>query len=144
MNEDILAKLRSAKTETEREWLAMQFTMDSLAPEVREAIWAAAAPHFFDADLLNALLDNKLSETHYNSLVNLSFIESFTERGYSMHERTRSVILGKLWRDDRTRYREYNQNAADYYKKQNTNDFIRKTEEIYHARLAGRDTSTFS
>ncbi len=144
MNENILNQLKSAKTEKEREWLTMQFTMESLSSEVREAIWAAAIPHFFDAKMLNTLLGKELALKHFNSLIKLSFIETYLDFGYSMHERTRSVILTKLWNDDRKLYHEYNQKAADYCKKQKKTDFVWETEEIYHSLLAGEDSSVFS
>src|SRR5262245_18492844 len=102
MNDDLLSKLVAAQRDEELEWLAMQFSLDSLAPEVHEAVWAAAIPHWFDVHFLVALLDKPETETLsiFKQLLALSFIEPFQDRGYNIHERSRSLLLQRLWQRD--------------------------------------------
>ena len=45
---DILTRLNEAKTDEEREWLSLQFNMESVSETIRNAVWTAAIPHWFD------------------------------------------------------------------------------------------------
>ncbi|MBE9472161.1 MAG: hypothetical protein IMY75_08670, partial [Chloroflexi bacterium] len=106
MNQDaltqLLTRLQAAQSDEEREWLVMQFSLDNMTPAVREAVWAAAIPHWFDADFLAALLDERgeRAEELYQALQEFSFVEVFPGRGYNLHERSRALLLGRLWQDD--------------------------------------------
>jgi tetratricopeptide (TPR) repeat protein len=138
MSDDLLSKLLAAPSDEEREWVVMQFSLDSLAPEIREAVWAAAIPHWFDANFLAALLGKSEAETLpiFKQLLALSFIEPFQEWGYNIHERSRSLLLQRLWHHDQPRYRQFAQRAANYCSNQDQSDTGWRIEYIYHLLIA--------
>ena len=133
MSDDILARLQAASSDEEREWLVLEMSLNNLEPAVRDAVWAAAVPHWFDEPFLAALLDDGaldpsgFMQTQFAGLTGLSFIEPFPGRGHNVHERTRELLLARLWRDDRARYRELNHRAA-----QDQNETHWRVETIYH------------
>jgi superfamily II DNA or RNA helicase/tetratricopeptide (TPR) repeat protein len=137
-SDDLLSKLMAASSHEEREWLVMQFSLDNLASEVSEGVWAAAIPHWFDANFLAVLLDKSDAETLpiFKQLLALSFIEPFQERGYNIHERSRSLLLQQLWHDDQPRYLKFAQRAADYCSNQDQSDMGWRIEYIYHLLIA--------
>ena len=116
MNLDLLERLQAASSDEEREWIVLEFTLANLEPDVHDAVWVAAIPHWFDASFLAALLAKPLDATLpiYRRLTTLSFIEPFPERGHNVHERTRKLLLDHLWRDDAARFRLFSQRAADF------------------------------
>ena len=59
MSDDLLSRLQAAGSDEEREWLVMELSLDSLEPALRQALWAAAVPHWFDDSFLAALLDEE-------------------------------------------------------------------------------------
>ena len=130
MSGDILARLQAAQSEAEREWVVLEFSLDGLAPALREAVWAAAVPHWFDAAMLAALLDKPLEETEalVAELARLSFVEPFPGRGYNIHERTRTLLLERLWREAPDRYQELSRNAAEYSSRQDQNETAWRVE----------------
>lgn len=138
MIDDLLSRLQAAKSDEEREWLVMQFSLDNLDPGVRDAVWAAAIPHWFDVNFLAALLDKPDlgSLLDFRSLTALSFVELFPDRGYNLHERSRALLLRRLWQDDSTRYRKFSQRAADYCHQQDEADTSWRIESIYHLLIA--------
>lgn len=140
---DLLASLRAARTEEEREWLVMKFSLESLDPAVREAVWAAAIPKWFDRDFLAALVsqpDDQEFAPVFEKLLSSSFVESFPGRGYNIHERSRALLLKHLWNGEQSRYRELNKRAADYCARHDTNDAQWCIAELYHLLLSGEDS----
>jgi len=139
---DLLAHLQSARSEEEREWLVMRFSLDSLDPAVREAVWAAAIPRWFDQKFLAALLgqpDDASFSRMVEKLLTCSFVETFPGRGYNLHERTRALLLKQLWEYEKPRYRKLNRSAADYCSHQDASDPQWRVAELYHLLLADED-----
>jgi tetratricopeptide (TPR) repeat protein len=138
MSLDLLERLQAANSDEERAWIVTELSLAALEPAAREAVWAAAIPHWFDADFLAALLARPLAEIGpiYEQLSGLSFIERFPERGHDVHERTRALLLNRLWRDDEARFRLYSQRAADYCVAQDQADTGWRIETIYHLLIA--------
>jgi len=104
---------------------------------LREAIRAAAVPHWFDADILAALLEASVAEGAriYDVLKKLPFVEVFPARKASnIHERTRLNLLGRLARDDPEKYRELSARAAEYFKQ--GREAYNRVEAIYHLLIA--------
>ncbi|MBE2197833.1 MAG: tetratricopeptide repeat protein, partial [Anaerolinea sp.] len=136
--QEFLSKLEAAQSDEEREWLVMQFSLDSLSPALRAAVWAAAVPHWFDQPYLNAILGDEaaLSEADFQTLCGLSFVEPFPERGYNVHERTRELLLARLWDDAPDRYRELSGRATAYCAGQEQEDTGWRVETLYHQLLA--------
>ena len=149
MTMDILQQIQAAQTQKEREWILMQFSLDGLTPELREAVWAAAIPHWFDKAFLDALLQKSVSNQDFETLKDLSYVEKFErglisegyklENGWNVHERTRNLLLEKLWQNQPERYRELNRRAAEYCAKQDQKNTIWRIEYLYHALLAEND-----
>jgi tetratricopeptide (TPR) repeat protein len=138
VNEDILARLQTAKDDDERHWLAFAFGLEKQPPLVREAVWAAAISHWFDGKFLGALLERPGfgKSGDYQKLIGLSFVEAFPGRGYNVHERTRGLLLARLWGEERERYRELCRRAADYCSGQDQGDLSWRIEWIYHLLVA--------
>jgi tetratricopeptide (TPR) repeat protein len=134
VSEDLLARLQAATSDEERQWLALQFRIDTLPAEVREALWAAAVPHWFDTAILAALLDQPRREAAriFEALKTLPWVEGFPKRGHNIHDRTRRMLLGHLWRDDRPRYTRLSRRASDYCRGQDPGDLAWHIERIYH------------
>jgi len=140
---DFLLQLKAAKTDEEREWLVMRFSLDSLDPAVRAAVWAAAIPRWFDRDFMAGLLERSLDEEFgriFEKLISLSFVEAFQGRGHNIHERSRNLLLKHLWDDDRARYRELNKRAADYCARQDASDAEWRVASLYHLLLADENS----
>jgi tetratricopeptide (TPR) repeat protein len=138
-NDNILIQLQNATTEKERDWIALQFSLENLKPELREAVEAASVPQWFDKKLLSALLEKDFNNTDFQDFIKLSFVETFSEFGYNIHERTRQIMLDKLWR--RGALQVFSKRAAEYCATQNQKNTIWRTETIYHKLMAGEKES---
>ncbi|MFI3189979.1 hypothetical protein BCS42_07410 [Crenothrix sp. D3] len=133
--QDFLIKLQNAD-ESEREWLVMEFSLQNLSETLRQAVWAAAITHWFDRDFLNAILANPLKDNDFETLKELSFVEVFPERGFNVHERSRKLLLDKLWSTNKARYQKLSKRAAAYCKKQDQSVTAWRVETLYHGLLA--------
>jgi small subunit ribosomal protein S1 len=136
MSNDLLQKLMAAQTDEERSWIVTENLLDSLPEDVANALWAAAIPHWFDAEILAALcpkLSGRADEI-YRQLQNLSCVEVFPERGHNVHELTRNQLLDRLWEDNRERFRELSNQAATYFARGNKPEI--QIERIYHLVVA--------
>ena len=139
--ENLLERLNAAPTEKEREWLVLQLTLNGLTPDVREALWAAAVPHSFDISLLAALLqcaEDKATPL-YKALCQLSLVEPFPGTRHNVHERSRDLLLERLWADDRPRFQELHNCAYLFYAERRQDNFSQLVEYFYHWLLSGQD-----
>jgi tetratricopeptide (TPR) repeat protein len=138
MTNDILTQLTAAKSDDERGEIVLQFSLESLDSGLRDAVRAAAIPHWFDVELLAALLDKSKTETLpiFEQLLSLSIVEPFQGRGYNIHERTRSLLLKLLWQNDRDYYIKLSQRVANYCYGQDKLDTGWRIETIYHLLIA--------
>ncbi len=141
MSLDILNRLQQAQSEAERERLVLEFSLSQMPTGLQMAVKAAAIPHWFDVDYLNALLDSDQKEEFaridgFRQLTQLSFIEPFPGRGFNVHERTGRVLREKMWEEEQDLYRVLSQRAAQYSATQNQDDISWKVETIYHVLLA--------
>ena len=142
MTGDLLTALQAADSDEAREWIVIQFSLAGLESPIREAVWIAAIPHWFDQHWLAAVLDQSLEETRpiFERLITLSYIELFPERGYNVHERTRRLLLTHLWQDHPDRYRELTRRAMTYAERQDQTDVAWRIETIYHRLVAEPDS----
>ncbi|MFA5017567.1 MAG: DUF2225 domain-containing protein [Methylobacter sp.] len=138
--QDFLSKLQNAN-ESERDWFVMEFSLQNLSETLRQAVWAAAVPHWFDQDFLNAVLANPLKDSDFQVLTELSFVEVYPERGFNVHERSRNLLLTQLWATNKTRYQKLSKRAAAYCKKQDQNIAAWRVETLYHGLLASNSTA---
>ena len=129
MNSDFLAKLMAASAE-DRPWLLMESVLESLSVELRWAVWAMAVPHWFDAEILAVLCPELAidAERLYEELQALSFVERFGDRGFNVHEATRTLLLDRFWQDRPEEFKAISQRAADYF----ANDEDNPAEWLYH------------
>lgn len=142
MESDLLVRLASIDTLADREQFLLEISLDRLSSIVREAVIAAAIPHWFDRDYILALLDDEtraafIARDSLIQLLQLSFVEVFPGRGYGIHEHTRELLLNRLWREDRVRFRELSHRAASYCVRQDQRDAGWRIETIYHRLMAG-------
>jgi tetratricopeptide (TPR) repeat protein len=136
--DDLLHRLRDAPSDEERDWLILQFGLSALSPGLRDAVRVAAVPHWFDREFLAALLKKPGGGERqlWESLTALSFIESFPDRGYDVHQRTRALLLKRFWRDEPDRFRETSKRAASYCEAQGRDVPAWRIEWIYHLLVA--------
>jgi tetratricopeptide (TPR) repeat protein len=131
--EDLLKRVQQAETETERQWILLELQMSQMSEDLVAMLWAAAIPHFFDANILAALRPElaEQAERLYENLKSLTFVEEFPNQGYNLHELTRNVLLNKLWQDDREKFLMLSQRAADYFLEEKTSS-EKDVEFCYH------------
>jgi len=132
----LLEKIATASSEVERDHLLMEFTLNSLPEKSREAVKAAAVPHWFDKEFLAVLLQQSVEEKTFSTLLDLSFVEVYPERGYCVHERSRNTLLHILFEDYPLRFRSFSRYAAEYSKQQDGEDPLWRIEAIYHQLIA--------
>jgi tetratricopeptide (TPR) repeat protein len=138
--QSFLDKLQIAD-ESERDWLVMEFSLQNLSEVFRQAVWAAAIPHWFDHAYLNAVLGFTLKDEDFNALIELSFIEAFPEHGFNVHERSRNLLLDYLWKNNKSRYQKLSKQAAAFCKKQDQSIAAWRIETLYHGLLANNPTA---
>jgi tetratricopeptide (TPR) repeat protein len=140
--QDFLKALQAATSEAERDWLTMAFSLETLPPGVQATVWAAAVPHWFDRRLLAALLETDLGLEEWKALLGLSFVELYPGRGHALHERSRTLLLDRLWRTDPDRFRALSRRAAAYSARQDIRDPNWRIEAIYHRLVAEPEAGT--
>jgi tetratricopeptide (TPR) repeat protein len=115
--EDLLERVQQAETETERQWILLELQMSQMSDELVSMLWAAAIPHFFDAQVLAALRPELADRavTLYADLTTLTFVEDFPGHGSNIHELTRGVLLSQLWKQDQGEFLRLSKRAADYF-----------------------------
>lgn len=136
MTDDFLSRLAAAQTTEERAWIATEDLLNGLPSDLSSAAWAAAIPHWFDADILGALRPElkESAQQLYASLQPLPFVEVFSGRGCNIHELTRKVMLDHLWRNDSEEFRAISARAAEYFSGDDKPE--RKIEWLYHLVVA--------
>jgi predicted RNA-binding protein with RPS1 domain len=132
MNSELLARLADAQTENERSWLVTELRLSALSEEHRSMVWAAAIPHWFDADILAALRPELVDRTtdFYIELQALSFVERFGDRGCRIHDLTRKLLIDRLWLDEEIEFKLLSQRAAAYFEPQPEEE--NQIEFVYH------------
>jgi tetratricopeptide (TPR) repeat protein len=137
--QELLARLAAAQTDDERAWIVTENLLDQMSPDLRSITWAAAIPHWFDADILAALrpeLRDRAAQI-YTDLQTISFVEVFPERGHNIHELTRRLMLEHLWRENPDEFRALSARAAEYFARREENTW--QIESVYHLIVAEPD-----
>ena len=138
--EELLRRVQQAETETDRQWILLEMQMSQMPEALVSMLWASAIPHFFDAEVLAALRP-ELKESAadlYADLQALTFVETFSGKGYNIHELTREVLLKQLWAQDRAEFLALSQRAADYFFEVGAS-LEKKVEFCYHEVLNEKD-----
>jgi len=128
--ENLLTILKEAQTQEGLLWQITRLNLASLPPDVEDAAYRCAILHWFNPDILAAILQaGSLAHTSrvdtlpehvdaqaiYSRLQNLSCTEIYPERGYNFHDKTREVMLAYLWREENDFYRQVSASAADFF-----------------------------
>jgi tetratricopeptide (TPR) repeat protein len=134
MNSDLLERLTQAQPE-ERPWLLTEAVLESLSADLRQAVWAMAVAHWFDAKIVAALCPAvaERAAVVYEELQRLSFVEPFGERGHNIHEATRQLLLDRLWHTRPEEFRAISARAAAYFEADKANS----SEHLYHQAVTG-------
>lgn len=138
MIEQIAQRLVEAGTDEERERLVLQIRIESLPLQEREALRAAAVPHWFDLPFLAALLNEspESCRLRFESLARLSMVEPCPGRRHNVHERSRFLLLEDIEREDPGRFLDLSRRAALYCGHQATEDPLWQIEMIFHLLIA--------
>ena len=115
--EELLERVQQAETEADRQWILLEMQMSQMPDDLVSVLWAAAVPHFFDAEVLAALRPKLADESErlYADLQRLTFVEEFVGQGQNVHELTRDVLLARLWSQRRDEFLGLSKRAADYF-----------------------------
>lgn len=95
MSNEILVKLSEASTEVEKSWIITEPLLRNLPHDVQQAIFATAVPHWFNSEVVSALLKVSLQSAKviYQELRSLHFVQPFGESKHTYHDLTREAIL---------------------------------------------------
>jgi tetratricopeptide (TPR) repeat protein len=139
MKDDLLARLQAARSVEERTLIVTRDLLESVSPLLRAASWAAAIPHWFDSDVLSALLKVSLEEAEalYADLQGLPFVEPFPDRGHNVHELTRGAMLTDWWTTRRDEYRTLSAHVAEFFSRREEPEW--QVERAYHLLIADED-----
>ena len=101
----------------ERAVQAAEYLSTALPPDLSRAAYAGAVLHWFDAQLLAALVPDWSGRAGaiYRDLQNLSFVETLAGGRRSIHTPTRTAMLVKLWAEQREEYQRLAARAAQYF-----------------------------
>jgi tetratricopeptide (TPR) repeat protein len=132
MSDELLNRLLAAETPTEE----MLILLSTLPQNLAEVVWAAAVPHWFNAEILVALRPNLAIgiDDLYLRIQAQPYVELFQDRGHNIHESTRAVILELWWKEKRKEYRRLSSLAEEYFSSKK--DEISLVEAAYHSLVA--------
>ena len=131
--EEILEHLRQAQGDPHL--LALATTDSVLAshpPALRQALEAAAIPHWFDEQILGQMMnvDPAAASAVLATLKTLPFVEPFQAKGgWNVHEATRLALRRKLRSDEPERFAILSATAAGVWI---GDDSGSRVENIYH------------
>ena len=130
---EIQRRLEAAQGDTqELALITLDFVLADQDPGVRDAIEAAAVPHWFDARILGALLgvDAAEGEALAGQLAQLTAVEPFqAHSGWNVHEATRLGLRRRLAREQPDRFADLSTRAMSAFEGDQPADRI---ERIYH------------
>lgn len=114
--------------------------LDGREPGLRAALEAASIPHWFNAEILGALLQTASAESEkwLQAVRGLPLVESFAARdAWNVHEATRLALRNLLFRTDRDRFVKLTRLAAGCFQGGTPPALI---EALYHRLLAEPET----
>jgi tetratricopeptide (TPR) repeat protein len=148
MGKDVFTQIRTAGSDEEREWLLLKMILDTLEPALHAAVFTAAIPHWFDANFLMALLDEAERQQldvlgRFGRLITLELVEPcqwlVPGQVYNLDERSRAVLLNRMWQEEPERFYRLSQRAAAYCARQDQTNYRWRLETIYHLLVADPD-----
>jgi tetratricopeptide (TPR) repeat protein len=130
MLDDFLAHFHSNNGEEQFLWETTRARFDSLEPPARDAAYRCVVTHWFDADVIAALLGSGHlrhigqapepappagAPAIYATLQTLSTVEPYPDQGHAFHRLTRHTVLERLWQDEEAFVRAVSNAAAAYF-----------------------------
>ena len=137
MSDNLLQQLEQAGSAEEQARLTALMTLESQPEIVRRAAVAAAVPHWFDASVLTALLEDEPTPTlwkkfrglfkrwlHmkpevnaemkqiYETLQMLPFTQRCGEENHALHDLTRAGVIANMLQTRPAEFREFSRRAA--------------------------------
>jgi len=107
--------------------------INALPADLKDLVWLAAIPHWFDAGLL-AVLDSPhvapARETLFTRLTSLDIVEEVPGRGWRVQPDVRAHVLNDWWFSQIERYRLMAQRAAELFKQRGGDE--NDIESVYH------------
>ncbi|MGV6808980.1 MAG: hypothetical protein ACWA5U_03805, partial [bacterium] len=100
----LLDDLQAVKTAEERAWLVLAFNLACLPKTVADAVYCAAIPPFFSRDELTILLEQPLGNEAWERLLNLSYVERHTNKGWKIHPASRTLLQQQLQKKSPAHY----------------------------------------
>jgi tetratricopeptide (TPR) repeat protein len=124
---------------------SLDIMLSSQPPELKTALEIAAIPHWFDGDILAALLDDDLrpdSQALFARLITLPCVETFRSRnGFNVHESARLALRQRLYQEQPARFCELARRAVDVFKGEDT---VQQIEQVYHLLIAEPEQAGFA
>lgn len=132
--ERMIELLKSTQNDPDAASLATFDILISTADELlRQAVEAAAIPHWFDAKILQQLVDineQSTADAVFRRITALPFCESFEQRnGFNVQKGIRNAIRSRLFRDDPKRFQSLTTNAKTAFDQSTSHHRI---ESAYH------------
>ena len=116
--------------------------LNSLDVDTRMILERSALPHWFDKNILNVLLDDKIKtpiENITKKLLTLSFVKVRADKTYVLHEQVRERLLA-IWHSEREKeYLVLSKRLCEYFNQTNKrrkNTFVIRAEALYHHLVA--------
>jgi tetratricopeptide (TPR) repeat protein len=129
-----------AQTEEERSWIVTENLIGTLSNEMQRMVWAAAIPHWFNAEIL-AVMRPEVQiniDDLYLEIQKLAFVEVFPERGHNIHEQTRKLMLKHLWNENEAEYTAISERLVAFFEQRETEAFL-QIEWLYHLTVVDRE-----
>lgn len=132
MYDKYIESLSNAKNDLERTWLTTRFFLDTLAPELVDAVLRAAVPHWFNPPILAAILQTTNEKAHEitDKMLSIPFVESIGSLGLAIHDLTRTAILSHLSEKEPEHLRTTAGRAITYFA--SFDDPQHTVEYLYH------------
>jgi TIR domain len=129
---DLIIKIQKANSEGEKIWIITNLRFQGMQSDLKEAFLASAVPHWFNPDILAALLSIQKSEAVnlYEIIKKSISTERFGNLGDALDDRTRSGILWNLINHQLNRLQTYSNCAWKYFKQ--FEDDQNAVEATYH------------
>jgi tetratricopeptide (TPR) repeat protein len=131
--EQAIAKLQAAQGDPRKLALAtLDIVLSGYPPELREALEAAAIPHWFTKDILAKLLNvhDDQAAAYFEQLQRLPMVEPFPARdAWNVHEATRLALRSELAATQLTKLRKLSTLAVPCFKGDEPHQRI---ERLYH------------
>src|SRR4051794_5317053 len=116
----IVSRLKEARGDLQKLTLAtLDIVLSTRESWIREALEAAAIPHWFTAPAIAKLLqnDDATAAKYLEGLKTLPMVETFATRdGWNVHEATRLALRSHLVREDPERFQKLSARAAETFR----------------------------